>query len=527
MIELRIQQGSEEWAAVRAKYFCASEAAAMMGTSPHMTRTELLRMKKTGIVTEVDDATQRRFDKGHAVEAFVRPIVEGMIDEQLYPIVATDDDGRLLASMDGVNMLCDTVWECKLLNQDLLDYICDHKDLPDSHWPQVEQQMYITGAEQCYFTVSDGTELGTHGVWYYSKSDRLARLLSGWDQFERDLAEFVPEIADTPAPIGRAPESLPALRIEITGMVTASNLEAFREHAMTVLNGINTNLQTDEDFADAEKTVKWAKGIEDRLTAAKDHALSQAASIYKLFTTIDAIFDEVTAVRLKLDKLVKSEKEARKLEIVTDAHTRLIEHVDQLDKMLGGRLIPLSLYGKQMFGEAIKGMKSTDKMRDKVSVVLAKAIIDTRSVADRIEENRKAVDDMSLVPDFSAICTKDPEDFAALVALRKQQRDAAEEEFKARRKARAAEQSRMNEERAPTLPAQSVPAPVDAGATITIGQLNYMLRPVTVDVGGLRWMGFDPADIESPDFQYYASDIPLICDALIRHINLVKTRNSA
>ena len=33
--------------------------------------------------------------------------------------------------------------------------------------------------------------------------------------------------------------------------------------------GINTNLESDEDFADAEKTVKWCADVEDRLAAAK------------------------------------------------------------------------------------------------------------------------------------------------------------------------------------------------------------------------------------------------------------------
>lgn len=64
-----VQQGSPEWHALRAQHFCASEAAAMMGVSPYMTRSELLRQKATGIIPEVDAATQRRFDDGHATEA--------------------------------------------------------------------------------------------------------------------------------------------------------------------------------------------------------------------------------------------------------------------------------------------------------------------------------------------------------------------------------------------------------------------------------------------------------------------------
>src|SRR5690606_3889090 len=118
-----------------------------------------------------------------------------------------------------------------------------------------------------------------------------------------------------PEPIGRTPENLPALRIEVTGMVTASNLAEFKTHALAVLGGINTDLRNDQDFADAERTVKWCKEVEDRLEAAKQHALSQTSSIDELFRTIDTIAAETRAKRLELDKLVKARKDAIRLEI--------------------------------------------------------------------------------------------------------------------------------------------------------------------------------------------------------------------
>ena len=92
-----------------------------------------------------------------------------------------------------------------------------------------------------------------------------------------------------------------------------------RQHALAVFGGIKTDLQTDADFADAERTVKWCKEVEDRLDAAKQHALSQTASIDDLFRTIDAIKEEARQKRLTLDKLVKAEKENRKAEIVYEA----------------------------------------------------------------------------------------------------------------------------------------------------------------------------------------------------------------
>ena len=67
-VEHACPQGGAEWHALRADKFTASEAPAMMGVSPYLTRAELLRQKKTGLAPEVDSATQGRFDAGHAAE---------------------------------------------------------------------------------------------------------------------------------------------------------------------------------------------------------------------------------------------------------------------------------------------------------------------------------------------------------------------------------------------------------------------------------------------------------------------------
>ena len=67
-------QGSPEWLSYRTEHFNASDAPAMMGVSPYKTRTQLLHEMHTGIAADVDEATQRRFDDGHRVEALARPL---------------------------------------------------------------------------------------------------------------------------------------------------------------------------------------------------------------------------------------------------------------------------------------------------------------------------------------------------------------------------------------------------------------------------------------------------------------------
>ena len=569
-------QGSDAWHALRAKHFTASEASAMLGVSKYQTRADLLKRKATGLVEEVDAATQRRFDDGHAAEAAARPIVEGIISDDLYPVTMTADVNGLplLASMDGLTMLGDTGWETKLLNQGLRAAV-EAGTLDEHYTVQMEQQLMVSGADRIYFTTTDGTPEGTFGMWYAPNPALRERIVAGWQQFAKDVAAYVPE-PETVKPAGKAPDALPALRIEVTGMVTASNLAAFREHALAVFGGINTDLQTDADFADAERTVKWCKEVEDRLDAAKQHALSQTASIDDLFRTIDAIKEEARQKRLTLDKLVKAEKENRKAEIVRSAHEAFSDHLAALLKRTG---VPIPAVGT--FADAIKGLKSIDSMRDKVSTALANAKIEANAIADRIDANRKTVEDMSLLPDFAAVCTKATDDFAALYAMRKQQRADAEakrleaerekirreEEAKARAEAERIAQAERNriraEEQAKALEASAAerirlrteaeareqamqadaakraeghkaladakPAPTpqfaqpqaDTGAKITLGQINQRLSPIALSVAGLAQLGIQPAGKERAAVLYLESDVARICSVLIRHLTTV------
>lgn len=579
-VEHACPQGGAEWHALRADKFTASEAPAMMGVHKTISRTELLRMKNTGVARDVSEWVQRfLFDKGHAAESSARPVVEGIIGEDLYPITVTANVNGLplLASMDGLTMLGDIGWETKLLNQDLRAAV-EAGTLDEHYTVQMEQQLMVSGADRIYFTTTDGTPECTFGMWYESNPALRERIVAGWQQFAKDVAAYVPE-PETVKPAGKAPDALPALRIEVTGMVTASNLAAFREHALAVFGGINTDLQTDADFADAERTVKWCKEVEDRLDAAKQHALSQTASIDDLFRTIDAIKEEARQKRLTLDKLVKAEKENRKSEIVAQARKAYGDHWSALCRRVGGEWIPA--VGVSYFADAIKGLKSLDSMRDKVSTALANAKIEANAIADRIDANRKTVEDMSLMPDFAQVCTKAPDDFAALYGMRKQQRADAEakrleaerekirreEEAKARAEAeriaqaerdriRAEEQAKAREaaeaERArlhadaeareqamqadaarreaelkALADAKPEPAPqfaqpqADAGAKITLGQINQRLSPIALSVAGLAQLGIQPAGKERAAVLYLESDVARICSVLIRHLTTV------
>jgi putative phage-type endonuclease len=147
-----LTQGSPEWLAYRSTHFNASDAPAMLCVSPYKTRTELLHELHTGLSPEIDAATQRRFDAGHAAEAAARPLAESEIGEDLYQIVGSlEIDGLpLSASFDGLTMAEDIVWEHKLMNVNLAESLADGV-IPDSYHPQLEQQLMVSGAGKALF----------------------------------------------------------------------------------------------------------------------------------------------------------------------------------------------------------------------------------------------------------------------------------------------------------------------------------------------------------------------------------------
>ncbi|MNO23674.1 YqaJ-like viral recombinase domain protein [compost metagenome] len=521
MIIHNVTQGSPEWHALRAQHFTASEAPAMMGASKYQSRGDLLTQKKTGIAPEVSDAQQRLFDRGHETEALARAIIEARLGEDLFPVVATE--GNLLASVDGMDMLGTALFEHKLWNEGLAAKVRAGELEPHYYW-QLEQQLLVTGAERAIFVCSDGTENNLVQMEYRPVTGRREQLLAGWAQFAQDLAAFSPAEAKVEA-VGRTPETLPALRIEVTGMVTASNLDAFKAHALTVFQGINTDLQTDQDFADAEKTVKWCGDVEDRLAAAKQHALSQTESIDALFRAIDEISAEARAKRLELDRLVKARKESIRAEIVANAATSLREHIAQINSTLGGKVVMPVIPAD--FAGAIKGKKTVTSLREAADTELARAKIEASRVADGIRLNlailrELAKDHAFLFADAQQLVLKANDDLVAVIKARIAEHETEQQRQEALCQAAPAHSV---EPAAPTAqveqrqvaPMATVAPVADDGQRIKLGDINARLGfALTADF--LRSIGFEPVGRERAAVLYRASDFQRICAALISHI---------
>ncbi len=545
MKTFKLIQGSPEWHAHRAKHRNASEASVMLGLFPNVSRSEMLRIRATGIEREIGEFLQRIFDDGHRYEALARPLAEQIIGEELYPV--TGVDGLFSASFDGLTMLEDTAYEHKSLNAELREIMvdgCSGADLPIYHRVQMEQQIMVSGAERVLFMASEwnhnGNVIDERHCWYYPDKDLRSRIVAGWEQFERDLAAYQPAPVETKA-VGRTPETLPSLRIEAKGMVTASNMAEFRDHAMAVLGQINRDLQTDEDFASAEATVKWCSGVEDRLASAKANVLAQMADVDAVCRTIDDVQAETRRIRLELDRLVKAEKENRKMQIVQAGVDAIRAHYAAINLTLGAYagyfVMPASLPAE--IGAAIKGLKTLVSMRDKIDAAVANAKIAASQKADAIRVNVAILDAHNdhafLFTDYARIVAeKSADDLRNLVAARIAEhaaREAAKLEAE-RERIRAEECARIERERAagnvhPAATAATVAGIADSGivraavasyapdhATIKLGNVNAAIAPLTITAEGLASIGFASCGQDRMAKLYRAADLPMIMHAL-------------
>jgi putative phage-type endonuclease len=560
---VEIIQGSDAWHRFRREHFNASDAAAMLGISPYKTRSALLKEYATGITPEHDAATQKRFERGHELEAAARERAEALIGEDLYPVVGEHEVfHKLSASFDGMTLDGETIWEHKTMNT----AIAESDTAPDHIMAQIQQQLLVSGAKKAILSASN-TEGNGKSAGIAPSNDWFKRILNGWEQFEKDLADWKPEPEAIPGVTGNAPETLPALRIDLTGKVTASNLPEFRDRALSIIESVNTQLVTDQDFADAEKAVKWCKEAETRLSAAKNAALAQTASIDELFRTVGELSESLRDKRLTLEKLVKTRKEEIRTARVMKAREAFREHCAAAGKEFSERGVTLRLTEDDPdFGGAVKGLKTLDSVDAKLNAALANGKIAVDAAARELREklawfDKNAGEHKSKFYDLDALSWKALDDFKNAVqnriaAIQKEEADriaaqveaererirkeeAAKAEAEARKTADAERERIRKEELAkieaeqkakeasanhPELPdgstAPVMPEPVhgasDEPPTLKLSAINVRLDPLEITARALSIFGFT-ATKSGAAMLYRESDFPAICKAIAGH----------
>lgn len=382
-------QGTPEWHEARRTYYrTASSASAMMGASPYQTRADLIRRVATGIEQDHDDATKARFAKGHEIEAMARPMAEEIVGEALYPVTATTDDGYLLASFDGLTMGEDVACECKSWNEDKVRRMLADGLVPLEDRYQVMQQLAVMGStSRVLYMVTDGTLDNCECLWMVASGNEYATLAPHWAQFDLDVMNYQ-HVESAQALVGEVLSELPSVFVQVEGRVVAGDMRAHRATVSKWVQALPSVFETDQDFVNGAQAVKDCANAEASLAALLQQVLGQMVEVDEVIRLINESKAEIAAARLRIDKLVKSEKENRRAALVMAAHEEIRQHRDALNKRIGGAWMPITPHP---FGDVVKGLKSLKSMEDKLATAIAQAKVAESAMADRIQANREAL----------------------------------------------------------------------------------------------------------------------------------------
>lgn len=543
-----LTQGTSEWHAYRKNHFNASDAPAMMGCSAYKSRSDLVRELATGMTADIDPFTQRIFDAGHRYEALARPLAESIIGLELYPVVGSE--GRYSASFDGLTLDESTGFEHKSLNDELRTLMtpgCEGHQLPKMYRVQMEQQCMISMAGRILFMASkwEGDELGeSYYCWYYPDFELRREILAGWAQLEADVAAYVPQQA-AEKPMADAIETLPAIAVQIRGEVVASNMPVFKERLAAYIASINTDLKTDQDFVNAEAAVKNCAETERRIAATKEQVLGQVASIDEVIRALDDADAQLSKVRIRLEKEIKSKKEAIKETIHLKAVQAFRDHVHALEK----EIAPLRLeFPPRDFSGVMKNKRTLESLQNAVDTELAagKIVVDAIAAGVRARLNwykLEAAGYEALFADLQTVIQKSDDDFKLLVSSRiEAQKKADEAKLEAARKeledkAAAAALAPVTAAMADAVTAGTGVLRVTASVaehipvaeviatppSLRLGQISERLL-FTVTADFLLHLGFAPAATDKAAKLYHEADFPRICAALQRHIAAVQAK---
>ncbi len=362
MKTINLKQGSQEWHNHRLNFYNASDAAAMLGLSIYESRNDFLK-RMAFFDKDVNKFQQKIYDKGHEYEALARPLAEKIIGDDLFPVVGiSDNHPKLSASFDGLTLLENIGFEHKTLNEKIAK-VQTIDDLDEQYLIQMEHQLIVSDAEKILFLATkwNGPELiDSKHLWYFSDVVRRAKIINGWRDFEKDLNEYKTNYKPEIVTIAKQMDALPVLQVQVKGEVLASNINAYKETAFAVLDSIQTSLKTDQDFADASEVVKWCKTAEDKLKNAKANIINQTASIAEVLTIIEQIEKKTANKRLTLSKLIETEKEARKIELINKYRQIINEAYKSFQDQTG--IAPIKTADN--FANEIKNKRNLDTIND-------------------------------------------------------------------------------------------------------------------------------------------------------------------
>lgn len=152
--------------------------------------------------------------------------------------------------------------------------------------------------------------------------------------------------------------------LKFTGVVQQSNLKEFEIQAIEYIDGINTDLNTDEDFMNAKDAIKSCKETETKIKSALDKSIMSMEEVAAVRLLAESIEEKIRKTRLMLEKKVKTESALRKEEITSAG-------IKEVSEFLSASEVAHAIIVDSVeIINATKNKRSIVKLKEAVSIVV-------------------------------------------------------------------------------------------------------------------------------------------------------------
>lgn len=176
-----------------------------------------------------------------------------------------------------------------------------------------------------------------------------------------------------------------SLTLKVQTNIISNNLDDYAAELKAKINSVKTDLQTDEDFAEAKELVKSFKSAEDALLAVKEQ-IFEGGDLRKINDTIIELHELTRQKRLSLNKLVENEEKAKKQNLV-DVAFKAVEEAHS--NASHSRYIPFPEASE--FQDQIKNKRKLDSIKNSLDMFVGIKIQEINSASSKLDDKHKQI----------------------------------------------------------------------------------------------------------------------------------------
>ncbi len=158
------------------------------------------------------------------------------------------------------------------------------------------------------------------------------------------------------------------LIVKISGEITSSNFTDYKTKMMGIVDNINTDLKSSEDFSAAESTIKTLDKAEKAIDAAREKAILEVKDINALFVAMTDVSTVLRDTRLDLTKQVKTKKASIKTDAIMEAKAELSSKMAEID----APVFALQNFDVEdhLFADAVKGKRTIETINKALKTLI-------------------------------------------------------------------------------------------------------------------------------------------------------------